>query len=245
MRLYWRALAIGAGLPVCVPLHYLSKALLRRSDWPRVFLAHAGRCCGLRVRVEGQPLRARVLYAANHVSWLDILAIGGSAPAVFIAKDEVARWPVISWLAGLNDTIYVARAARRQARDQAEQLRAALVAGRAVAFFPEGTTEGGREVLPFRPSLFGAIFPPIEGVKVQPVAIDYGEMTPQIAWTGEESTGANARRVMNELGRIDMTVRFLPPIDPREAGDRKTLAERARAEIVAALDASARDADPL
>ncbi len=245
MRLYWRALAIGAGLPVYVPLHYLSRALLRRSRWPHAFLAYAGRRCGLRVRVEGEPVAGRVLYAANHVSWLDILAIGGAAPAVFIAKDDVARWPVINWLADLNDTIYVARAARRQARDQAERLRAALVGGRAVAFFPEGTTEGGREVLPFRPSLFAAIFPPIEGMSVQPVAIDYGEITAAIAWTGEESTGANAKRVMNDFRRIDVTIRFLPPIDPRAAGDRKALAELARERIVAALGASASPPDRL
>lgn len=245
MRFYWRALAIAGGLLVYFPLHYASKALRGRSPWARRFLAYAGRCCGLRVRVEGTPLGGRVLFAANHVSWLDILVIGGAAPTAFIAKNEVERWPVIGWLADLNDTIYVARTARRQARHQADRLRAALDAGRSVSFFPEGTTEGGHQVLPFRASLFGSLYPPMEGVLVQPVALDYGELTHDIAWVGEESTGANARRVMRDYRRIPVTVRFLDPIDPHAAGDRKALAACARDAIVAALGASAEPCDRL
>jgi 1-acyl-sn-glycerol-3-phosphate acyltransferase len=245
MRFYGRVLAIAVGLLVCFPLHWLSKRLLGRSPWARRFLAYAGRRCGLRVEVAGTPLPGHVLFAANHVSWLDILAVGGAARTAFVAKDEVARWPAIGWLADLNDTIYVARAARREARDQADRLRAALAAGRSVAFFPEGTTEGGCDVLPFRASLFASIFPPIEGVAVQPVALDYGALAADIAWVGEESTGANARRVMNDFARIPVTVRFLDPIDPGAAGDRKALAGRARDAIVAALDASGSTGDPL
>jgi len=245
MRFYWRALAIAAGLVICFPLHYLSKRLFGRSPWARLFLAYAARRCGLRVRIEGTPLPGRVLFAANHVSWLDILAIGGAARTAFVAKDEVEHWPMIGWIADLNDTIYVARAARREARDQADRLRAALDAGRAIAFFPEGTTEGGRDVLPFRASLFASLFPPIAGVAVQPVALDYGEITSAIAWVGEESTGANARRVMNDYRRIPLTIRFLDPIDPGAAGDRKALAIEAHDAIVAALGASASPSDPL
>lgn len=238
MRFYWRVLAIAAGLVVCIPLHSFSRRLFGRSLWARRFLAYAGRRCGLRVRVEGKPLAGSVLFAANHVSWLDILAIGGAAPTAFIAKDEVEHWPVIGRLADLNDTIYVARSARREARDQADRLRAALAAGSSVSFFPEGTTEGGHEVLPFRASLFESLFPPLEGVTVQPVALDYGTITAAIAWVGDESTGANARRVMNDYRRIPLTIRFLDPIDPADAGDRKALAVLAREAIVAALAAS-------
>jgi 1-acyl-sn-glycerol-3-phosphate acyltransferase len=245
MRFYWRALAIAGGLLVYFPFHAASRRLFGRSPWARRFLTYAGRRCGLRVRIEGRPLDGRVLFAANHVSWLDILAIGGAAPTAFIAKDEVEHWPAIGWLAGLNDTIYVARTARRQARDQADRLRAALDAGRSVSFFPEGTTEGGHAVLPFRASLFGSLYPPIEGVLVQPVAIDYGALTHDIAWVGEESTGANARRVMSGYRRIPVTVRFLDPIDPRSAGDRKALAALAREAIVQALGASAGAPDRL
>ena len=230
-----RVAAILAGLAFCVPMHFIWKAIGRRSIWPQIFLSYAGTCCGLRVRIEGTPLKQRVLYAANHVSWLDIFALGGAAPAVFVSRDDVENWPGVGWFAGLNDTIYVARQARREVQEQADTLRQALNAGRALALFPEGTTEGGHEVLPFRPSLFASLFPPLDGVRVQPVMIDYGEIGPEIAWVGAEPAGANAFRVVGRRGTIPVTLRFLEPIDPHEVGDRKILARQAEAEVVEAL----------
>ncbi|HYI64808.1 MAG TPA: lysophospholipid acyltransferase family protein [Allosphingosinicella sp.] len=235
MRLALRAAGILAGFLFCVPLHFLWKLAGARSIWPQLFLAYAGRRCGLRVTVEGTALRGKVLFAANHVSWLDILALGGAAPAVFVSRDDVEDWPGVGWAAALNDTIYVVRQARREVRDQADTLRQALAAGRAVALFPEGTTAGGHDVLPFRPSLFASLFPPLPGVMVQPVAIDYGPASDETAWAGDEGYGINAKRILSRPGTIPMTLRFLEPIDPSEAGDRKILAARSRDSVVQAL----------
>ncbi|HEX8217086.1 MAG TPA: 1-acyl-sn-glycerol-3-phosphate acyltransferase, partial [Allosphingosinicella sp.] len=127
---------------------------------------------------------------------------------------------------------------RTAVRGQAESLREALASGRPVALFPEGTTEGAREVLPFRASLLASLFPPLSGVRVQPVAIDYGPAVGDIAWVGDEGAGANARRLMSRRGSLPVTVTFLEPIEPASAGDRKALAAAARAEVVAALAAS-------
>ena len=245
MRLAWRAAGILAGLFVCVPLHYLWKAFGARSPWPQRFLGWTGRRCGLVVRVEGRPRTANTLYAANHVSWLDILALGGAAPAIFVARDDVGQWPVIGWAASLNDTIHISRDVRSTVRGQADMLRCALEAGRTVALFPEGTTDGGRDVLPFRASLFASLFPPLPGLMVQPVAIDYGAAFDQASWVGDEGYGLNARRLLSRPGRLPVTLRFLTPIDPHEAGDRKVLAARSQAEVVEALDASAAGSDPL
>ncbi len=240
-----RVAAIVAGLIFCVPLHYLWKLFRARSIWPQVFLGYAGRCAGLKVRVEGRPLVSHVLIVSNHVSWLDILAVGGATRAIFVSRDDVEDWPLVGWIAGFNDTLYVARHARREVQGQADQLRQALAAGRAVALFPEGTTEGGDAVLPFRPSLFASLFPPLAGVTVQPVAIDYGALAAEIAWVGEEGAGDNARRIMSRPGTIPVTLRFLDPVDPHEAGDRKRLAARSRDEVIEALGASAAPGDPL
>ena len=245
MRLILRVAGMLAGFAVCVPFHYLWKLLPGRSPWPQMFLGWAGWCAGLRVRTEGEPLRGQVLFVSNHVTWLDILALGGATPAIFVSRDDVEGWPLVGWAAGLNDTIYVARQARREVQGQADRLRRALADGRAVALFPEGTTEGGHEVLPFRPSLFASLFPPLDGVRVQPVAIDYGDLAEEIAWAGEEPAGANAKRVMSRRGTIPVVLRFLAPVDPHEAGDRKVLAAEARAEVVEALDASGQGAEPL
>lgn len=239
MRLTLRIAAIVAGLLLLLPLHYLWKALGRRSPWPRQFLKWVGYVAGLRIRVSGRPLRHKILLVANHMSWLDIMALASATGAAFVSKDEVAHWPVIGWMARLNNTVFVARARRGAVRDQAASLRAALQGPQPVVLFPEGTTSGGLEVLPFRASLFEALFPPLPGVFVQPVAIDYGAAGPDIAWVGDEGAGANAKRLLSRRGTIPATLRFLDPIDPAAAGDRKTLAERSRAAIVDALGASA------
>src|ERR1700742_1369029 len=105
MRLALRTAAILAGLIFCVSLHYLWKLLRARPIWPQIFLGYAGACCGMRVRIAGTPLRGKVLVAANHVSWLDVLALGGAVPVNFVARDDVEAWPLVGWAAGLNDTI--------------------------------------------------------------------------------------------------------------------------------------------
>src|SRR3954468_18029564 len=112
MRLVLRTAAILAGLFFCAALHYLWKALRLRPIWPQIFLGYAAACCGVRARIEGEPLKERVLVAANHISWLDILVLGGAAPIVFVARGDMKAWPLVGWAAGLNDTIFVAREVR-------------------------------------------------------------------------------------------------------------------------------------
>ena len=245
MRLTLRIAAIVAGLLFYLPLHYGWRLLGRRSPWPRAFLAWVGRTAGMRLRVIGRPLRSHVLIVANHVSWLDIMLIAHATGAAFVSKDDVARWPVIGWLASLNNTVFVARSERKAVRGQADQLRDALLRDQPVALFPEGTTGDGRTLLPFRASLLASVAPPPPGVRVQPVAIDYGAAADEIAWIGEETAGANAKRVMSRRGTVAVTLTFLDPLDPAALPDRKALAEAARSRIAAALAASGAAPDPL
>jgi len=239
LRLPLRVAAAGAALVLCLPPHYMWRILRRPSPWPRIFLGSLGRIAGMRPRIIGTPLERNVLFVCNHLSWLDIMLVAGATGSSFVSRDDVADWPVAGWLARLNNTIFVARTSRRSVHGQADALRAALASGHPVALFPEGTTEGGHEVLPFRASLFAAVVPPPDGVKVQPVAIDYGPVARDISWTGNEPAGRNAKRVLSRPGTADVTLRFLEPIDPRDLPDRKRLAEQARLAILHALDASA------
>jgi 1-acyl-sn-glycerol-3-phosphate acyltransferase len=245
IRMVLRVAAMAAGLILCLPLHYAWRLLGRPSPWPRLFLAWVGRSAGMKVRILGTPLPGHVLFVANHLSWLDIVLVAGASGTAFVSKDEVARYPVIGWLARINNTVFVARTERGAVRGQADALRAALAGGQPVTLFPEGTTDGGPELLPFRASLLASLFPPLPGVKVQPVALDYGPAAHDIAWIGEEPAVANARRVLSRPGTTPVAIHFLAPIDPAEAGDRKALATTARAEIHAALDPSAAPADRL
>jgi lyso-ornithine lipid O-acyltransferase len=234
-RILVRILAIALGVVLCVPLHYASLLLRGRSLWPRRFLWWVGRAAGVRARSVGTPLASHVLFLANHLSWLDIMILAGQTGTAFVSRDDVGRWPVIGWLAGLNDTVYVDRSNRRAVSGQADSLRAALASGRPVALFPEGTTDGGTDILPFRASLLAALFPPLAGLKVQLVAIDYGRAAAEIAWTGTETAAQNLRKVLSRRGTAEVVLHFLEPIDPAAFEDRKALANAARARIVAAL----------
>ncbi|MET1111857.1 MAG: lysophospholipid acyltransferase family protein [Allosphingosinicella sp.] len=244
VRLSFRILLMVAALLVCLPFHYLWRLLGRRSPWPQRFLGWVARAAGMRVRVVGAPLTRDVLFLANHLSWLDILVLAGANGTAFVAKAEVAATPLVGWLAGLNNTVFVARAERSGVRGQADALRGALASGQPVALFPEGTTDGGPDILPFRASLLAALFPPLPGVKVQPVALDYGKAAHALAWVGDETGLANVRKVLSRPGTVPVTLHFLAPVDP-EAGDRKALARAARAEIVEALSPSGGPADRL
>jgi 1-acyl-sn-glycerol-3-phosphate acyltransferase len=230
---------MAAALLVCLPLHYAWKLSGHPSPWPRRFLGLVARAAGMKVRVIGTPLERDVLFLANHLSWLDILVLAGASGTAFVSKAEVLATPLVGWLATLNNTVFVARAERSAVRGQADALRAALATGQPVALFPEGTTDGGPAVLPFRPSLLASLFPPLPGVKVQPVAIDYGEAANDLAWLGEEPGLANVRRVLARPGSTPVTVQFLAPVDPA-TGDRKALASAARDEIIEALGESAK-----
>ncbi len=248
MRLTLRAAAMAGGLLVCLPLHYLWRLFGLRSPWPRRWLGWVGRSAGLRVRVRGRPLASHVLFVSNHLSWLDIMAVAGVTGAAFVSRGDVANWPIFGRLARVNDTIFIERTERKAVRGQADTLRTVLASGRAVAMFPEATTEGGEQVLPFRASLFQSLLPPLPGVRLQPIAIDYGPAAVEIAWVGDEPAGRNAKRVLSRAGTIEVTLTFLEPIDPAQVQDRKALARLARQEIVDALgtlDASASGADRL
>jgi 1-acyl-sn-glycerol-3-phosphate acyltransferase len=234
--LKWRRLAlIAALLAFHLPLHGLWRLFRLPSPWPRRFLGRMARAAGVDISVSGTPLARDVLFAANHLSWLDILIIAGATGARFVAKGEVQDWPVIGWLAGLNDTVYVARTERGRVHEQAGRVREALTERTPVTLFPEGGTGNGRTVGPFRASLLAALLPPLPGVKLQPIAIDYGAESPLIAWPDENEAGFEAMRILAMPGRRKVVLRCLEPIDPADVPDRKALSAAAHSAIAKAL----------
>jgi len=221
-------------LILCLIPHLLWRATGVRSPWPRRFLGLAARAVGARVRIEGHPFHGDSFIIANHVSWIDILALGGATGAAFVAHDGIAGWPLIGWLAAQNNTLFVARNRRGALSRQIEALRSALAGHQPVALFPEGTTSDG-ELLPFKPSLLAVLLPPPRAVMIQPVHIDYGPATAEIAWHSNEPAGANVKRLLERRGRLDLTLRFLEPFDPAFHPDRKQLAAVTRDKIAASI----------
>jgi 1-acyl-sn-glycerol-3-phosphate acyltransferase len=238
-RRFRRIVALMGALALCLPPHLLWRLLRLRSPWPRRFLGLAARAVGARVSITGTPLPGDVFFIANHVSWVDILALGGASGAAFISKDDVAAWPVVGWLAAQNNTVYIARERRADISEQVRVIRDAMAGHQPLALFPEGTTGDGRTLLPFKPSLLEVMLPPPRAVMIQPVHIDYGAASAQIAWLGDEPAGSNASRLLARRGPLPVTLHFLDPFDPAAMPDRKTLAAEAQKRIAASLAAHA------
>lgn len=99
------------------------------------------------------PIPTRGLLVANHLSYLDILAIAAVTPAVFVSKADVRRWPLFGWLAGLAGTVFVERERRTHVGAVNDEIQQALDGGALVVVFPEGTSSDGTTILPFRTSL--------------------------------------------------------------------------------------------
>lgn len=228
-------LALCALTLFCVPVHLASRLLLRRSDWPRRFLGTTGRLFGMDACISGQLLRHDVFYVANHVSWVDILVLGGASGCAFVSKDDVGQWPLVGWLAAQNNTILVSRGDRAGIHAQIEAVRAAMAEHQPIALFPEGTTGDGHHLLPFKPSLFAVLLPPPRAIRVQPIFIDYGDGTGEMGWSGAEPAFANASRILGRRERTTVTLHCLEPFDPGEHPDRKLLAAQTRARIEAAM----------
>lgn len=215
--------------------HYLWRLLGQPSPWPRLFLSWATRLCGARRKMIGVPLRRDVFFIANHVSWLDIPVIAGANGTAFIAKHELATAPVVGWLAKMNRTVFVQRADRMGVAEQINALREALAETWAITIFPEGTTTDGLSLLPFKPSLLAVLDPPPPGIMVQPVVLNYGAVSEEIAWVGVEAGQDNALRVLRRKGSFPVEVHFLEPFNPRDYPGRKAVNAEARRRIEAAL----------
>ena len=234
LRLACRVAALLAALLLALPLHGLWRLLRLPSPWPRRFLGRCARIVGAAPRLVGAPRRRAVVFVANHLSWIDILLLAGATGTAFVAKAELDAVPLVGWLCRLNHTVFVRREDRLAIAGQIERLRGALAEGWAVTIFPEGTTGDGVTLLPFKAALLAALDPPPAGVLLQPVRIDYGAATAELAWVGEETGLHHALRVLRRAGGFTATLRFLDPIDPRGLGGRKGLAAAARARIEAA-----------
>ena len=225
---------------VCAPLHLLSRVALGRSPWPGRFLGAAGWIVGARVRVLGNSAGPHSLLLCNHVSWIDILVLGGATRCAFVSKDDLGHG-FVHWLADFNNTIYIAREQRKAAKNQALTIAEALERDQPVALFPEGTVGPGDRLLPFRSTLLEAVKFARRDAEVRPVAIDYGAAATEISWAGKRGAD-NVLQILRRRGTLAVSITLLPPLE--RTGDRKALALAAHQAIAKTL-ASSRGATPL
>ena len=154
------------------------------------------------------------LYIGNHVSWLDIYALQGVAAVRFVAKAELATWPVLGRLVRQSGTVFIERTRRSDTRRINQALRAHLEAGEVIAVFPEGTTSDGRDVLKFHANLLQAALD--AGAEIVPFCLRYldthGNYSEVPAFIGEMTFWQSIRAVLREK-RLVCELTFFPPLD--------------------------------
>lgn len=169
------------------------------------------RLLGISLRQHGVPISKAALFVSNHVSWVDIVVLGACRPILFLSKAEVARWPVIGWIAKAIGTLFIERSAGR-GNEVKTKICASLRGGAQVLVFPEGTTTDGRTVLPFRRPLLGAAQD--AGCPLQAISLCYlrdNEPDQIVPFVGNDSFQAHLVRLLSKPA-VEVVVVFHEPV---------------------------------
>lgn len=189
--------------------------------WLKWILRCSLRIVGGRLRVRGAPPR-NGLVVSNHLSYVDIAALGSACPCAFVSKAEVRAWPFIGWAAAMAGTVFVRRAHRSEVTGQVEDIKHAIARGVPIVLFPEGTSTDGSQVLPFRSALLQAALE--TGCDVTPAALCYqadppGDTVNDICWWGGVGFVPHLWRFL-ALRSFEAAVAFgasMPPADNRKS----------------------------
>jgi 1-acyl-sn-glycerol-3-phosphate acyltransferase len=244
------ALALLIALVVTPPL-MLWQVIAVRTGWldprpvPRLWHRMVTKLLGLRIHVRGELASQRpLLIASNHISWTDIIILGSLADVHFIAKSEVATWPIFGTFARLQRSVFVQREARRQSGAQVDEIATRISKGDPMVLFAEGTTGDGNVIMPFKSTLFGAATAALDGkadtpVTVQPVAIAYTRLQGlpmgralrhHAAWVGQQSLVPHLVKLLRGCP-LDVEVHFGEPVVFGPGQNRKQLARSIETEV--------------
>lgn len=201
---------------------------------------------GIRVRQIGRRSpEFPLLILANHASWLDIVVITALTPAVFIAKREVATWPLFGQLAKLQRSVFIDRERRHKTGAATQEIAERLLGGDAVVLFAEGTSGDGNRTLPFRSALIGAVHHTIarsthhDTVTVQPLSLAYVGLSglpisrasrERVSWYGDIDLIPHLIGVLRS-GAIDVVASWGEPVAYGVSADRKEIARSAEAAV--------------
>jgi lyso-ornithine lipid O-acyltransferase len=228
--------------PALAPIQWLAV----KCGWPlrrRIPVFYHRLVCGLvgvRVRVVGARMQQHpLLIVSNHCSWLDISVITSAFPAVFVAKQEIASWPIFGMLAKLQRSVFVDRTRRHSTHTVNAEIAARLAEGDPVVLFGEGTSSDGNRVLAFRSALIGSCRDALAEAEhtgrvwIQPLSVAYTGVLglplgrryrPLVAWYGDMDLLPHLSSLIRR-GAVDVTLSWGEPVAFDETSDRKAIAK--------------------
>ena len=212
----------GARRSIRDRVRWLSRAAVRHAKW-----------MGVRINVHGE-IPSHGLIVSNHVSYVDIVALSAAAACAFVSKMEVATWPLFGLYAKCGATIFVDRERRGAVADVAAEMRERLDAGVPLTLFPEGTSTGGDDVLPFRSSLFEPVVGfacPVTACALR-YSVEGGSVADEVAYWRDMTLAPHLLHFLGKTG-VTLDIHFGPC--SHRTGDRKALARNLHAEVRALL----------
>ncbi len=232
-----RLLALVGWSMVCTPIQLAAIAVRAPAAQRIPMMFHRGvlKIFGISIQIEGDMRAARpTLFVANHISYLDIFVLGGVIEGSFVAKAEIAGWPVAGFLAKLQRTIFVERERRAAIGAQRDMLQQRLEDRSNVILFPEGTSHDGARVLPFKSALFAVAEREVDGapVTVQPISLAYVEMDglpltraqrSAVAWYGDMGLLPHVW-AFAKASRTRAVIRFHDPVSMSAFENRRRMA---------------------
>ena len=212
-----------------------------RADWLHGFCGRALRGLGIEVELVGRfPARGAVI--SNHLSYVDIVVFAAAHPCVFVAKAEIAEWPVVGWMTTMSGTVYVERGQGGSALRARSGMEAAAAAGLPVVFFPEGTTATRGTLLKFHSGLLAQAM--AGGEPVTAAALRYRlveengpgvSVAEDVCW-GDRPLWRHAFKLLGLRGvRVELRFAEEPIAFSSDLLHRKRAAEEARTAVAALL----------
>lgn len=247
-------IAFALWCAICVPLQMIVLLFDRGNNAyfiPQLW--HKGVCMifGIRYEIVGTPnTGAQTLFMSNHLSYLDIPVIGSILRASFVAKSEVAGWPLFGFLSKLQQTQFIERR-RTKIKDERDKIAPVIATGRSLILFPEGTSTDGRSVRNFKPSLFSLAFGhENKDLMVQPMTITVlsaDGKTPETqderdvyAWhiDMDDSIGVETHLwAFAHTSGAKLRITFHQPLKASDFDDRKVLASACHEKVAQGLAA--------
>ena len=233
----WRAFAIVffsfsalAHNAITVPFVRRSQRAHARAVWLHGWCRFACGVLGIRIRTHGS-MPSSGLLVSNHLSYLDIIVLSSIRPCVFVAKRDVARWPLFGWLAHAAGTIFVDRERKFSSPNAVNGIRDAITSGSVVVLFPEGTSSDGSTVLPFKSALLESaaqLRSPIAAASIG-YALDDGSVGEEVCYWRDMTL---VPHLLNLLCKREIRANYSFSPAKVRAGNRKEIAHELRDEIV-------------
>ena len=205
----------------------------------KLFFTLAVKIMGVKVGQQGfeNIPKDSVLFVSNHTSYLDILVLGSKIKVRFTPKIEISKWPILNFIVNLSLPVYIHRNASKSI-EQKQKIREIIEGGDSILMFPESTTNDGREVLPFKSSLFSVTEPEKDTheddhIAIQPISIVYthidGEIANEhnmdkVAWYGDMKFLPHFWKLLGCRG-AKVKILYHSELYYEDFGDRKTLSK--------------------